>query len=540
MMLSLRCHLSKQLAVGPADERGAKHMTDIPAWPASGWSDGEADRPAPILVAFGGSFPQRRLTVLFRIILIIPQYFVLYALSVAAEVIAVIGWFAALFIGRLPEFAADFLGGYLGWQTRVIAYWLLLTDTYPPFTLGDADYPVRVAQQPGRLNRLAVLFRIFLAIPAGIVAALLYYGACTIVLFIIWLIVLITGRMPDELYQAFAAVLRYLTRLNGYMLLLTSAYPAGLFGDRPGPGQPWSQGGAGGFAGGPGGFAGDPGGFADPARGLAGPAGELAGPAGFAGAPGGFGSGAADVTGAPGDFTGSPGQFTGTAGEFAGGAGWPPVPGGPAGPGGGFAAPGGPAGPGGWLPYPGTASRVPAPAVTPSWQLVLSDGAKRLVAVFLGLGVLVAAAYIASVVAIFMNSVNNAAADNNAANQVQAAIVPLNQALSSFDSDTSRCRATAQSFSCAKAADRKLAATFDTIAARLRGISMPSGAAAAAAGQLENAVTGAGFIFHRLGAANTVAQYQLIVGSVNINQAISQIDQDYQNLGTTLNVPTAG
>jgi hypothetical protein len=498
-------------AIGPADERGAKRMSDIPAWPpASGWSGGEAGRPVPILVAFGGSFPQRRLTVLFRIILLIPQYFVLYVLSIAAEVIAVAGWFAALFIGQLPGFAADFLSGYLGWQVRVTAYYLLLTDTYPPFTLGNADYPVRVAQRPGRLNRLAVLFRIFLAIPAGIVAVLLYCGAWTIVLFITWLIVLITGRMPDEFYQAFAAVLRYLTRLNSYMLLLTSAYPAGLFGDPPDPGQPWPQGGAGG----------------------AGPAG------GFAGATGGFGSGTTDVTGAPGDFTGTPGQFPGTAGEFAGGPGWPPAPGGPAGPGGGFAAPGDPAGPGGRLPYPGTTGPEPAPAATPSWRLVLSGGAKRLVAVFLGLGMLVAAAGI-TIVAIFASSANNAAADNIAASQVQAAIAPLNQALNSFTSDTNQCRAAAQPLSCVTAADRKLAVTFDTFATQLRGISMPSGAAASAAGQLGNAALGAGFIFHRLGAANTAAQYQLILGSVNIGRAINRIAQDSQNLGTALNVPAA-
>src|SRR6266851_5746344 len=114
--------------------------------------------PAPVLLAFADRAPQSRLTVLFRIFMVIPQLVVLWLLGIAAFVIVVIGWFGALFTGRLPVFAADFLTGYLRWLTRVYAYALLLTDVYPPFSLDDADYPVRVAVMPGQLNRLAGLF----------------------------------------------------------------------------------------------------------------------------------------------------------------------------------------------------------------------------------------------------------------------------------------------------------------------------------------------------------------------------------------------
>ena len=63
--------------------------------------------PAPrsgdeILMAFAGPAPQRRVTVLFRLLLAIPQLIVLYVLSIVAELVAVVGWFAALFTGRLP------------------------------------------------------------------------------------------------------------------------------------------------------------------------------------------------------------------------------------------------------------------------------------------------------------------------------------------------------------------------------------------------------------------------------------------------------
>lgn len=199
----------------------------------------EPQTPAPLLVGFTGAAPQRRLTVAFRLIMVIPQLIVLGLLSLAAYVVTVIGWFGALFTGRLPAFAADYLTGYLRWMTRVYAYTFLLTDVYPPFTLDDADYPVRVAAAPGRLNRLAVLFRFFLLIPCWIVVTIVSYGAFTVVALVSWLIVLIAGRMPDPLHQALAAALRYQVRTVAFAVMLTSAYPAGLFGDPQYGEVPW-------------------------------------------------------------------------------------------------------------------------------------------------------------------------------------------------------------------------------------------------------------------------------------------------------------
>src|SRR6516225_9461618 len=196
---------------------------------------------APVLVAFAGSAPQSRLTVLIRLLMVIPHFIVLWALGIAAYVVVIIGWFGALFTGRLPGFAADYLAGFVRWQTRVFGYTILLTDVYPPFTLDDADYPVRVAVRPGRLNRLAVLFRFILLIPAWIVVAVLSYGAFTIVQLVSWLIVLTSGRMPDSLYQAMAAALRYQVRVTGYWFMLTSAYPSGLYGDLAAAGSPAPQ-----------------------------------------------------------------------------------------------------------------------------------------------------------------------------------------------------------------------------------------------------------------------------------------------------------
>jgi len=218
-----------RVSTGPAD-----YARDDPA-PAAAppWHGTDPAAPAAILVGFAGPGKQNRLTVLVRIALAIPHFVCLYFAAIAAQVVLVIGWFGALFTGRLPQPAADYLSGYLRWKIRLYAYLLLLTDRYKPFTLEDDDYPVRVVVRPGRLNRLAVLFRIILVIPAEAVAGLVILGLTTIVAFITWLIVLVTGRMPQPLHQAISAAVRYQARVRGYLYLLTSVLPRGLFGDQP-------------------------------------------------------------------------------------------------------------------------------------------------------------------------------------------------------------------------------------------------------------------------------------------------------------------
>ncbi len=58
---------------------------------------------------YAGTAAQNRLTVAFRIILAIPQFIILYHPLHRVLLRAVIGWFAALFTGRLPAWAHTFL-----------------------------------------------------------------------------------------------------------------------------------------------------------------------------------------------------------------------------------------------------------------------------------------------------------------------------------------------------------------------------------------------------------------------------------------------
>ncbi|MFJ2740804.1 DUF4389 domain-containing protein [Streptomyces sp. NPDC087440] len=180
--------------------------------------------------------PQRRWTVLVRWLLLIPQFVVVWALGVAAFFVTVVGWFAALFTGRLPDGIFRFLGSVLAYTTRVHAGAALLVDSYPPFSFAAPDYPVRIEVRATPLNRLAVLFRLFLVIPAAVVASLLQSGWAA-VSWVFWLVALVLGRLPAPLYGATAAVARYSFRLNAYAYLLTPAYPKGLLGDAPSAGS---------------------------------------------------------------------------------------------------------------------------------------------------------------------------------------------------------------------------------------------------------------------------------------------------------------
>ena len=181
---------------------------------------------------FSGTLPQRRVTVVFRLILAIPQVFVLLFLVIAGFFVAVIGWFAALFTGRLPDFAHNYLSGLVRWETRVNAYVLLLTDQYPPFSFDDMDYPVRpILPAPGPLNRLAVLFRIILAVPAAVFAQIVNYGLTVPLIVAMWVVIIVTGRMPPTLYTTYAALVRYQARLGAWFNMLTSEYAWGMFGD---------------------------------------------------------------------------------------------------------------------------------------------------------------------------------------------------------------------------------------------------------------------------------------------------------------------
>jgi Domain of unknown function (DUF4389) len=81
--------------------------------------------------------------------LAIPHYVVLLFLEIAALLVVIFAWFAILFTGRYPRGAFEFVEGVMRWSLRVVAYaFLLVTDAYPPFTLGPDPAAPRTGTSP--------------------------------------------------------------------------------------------------------------------------------------------------------------------------------------------------------------------------------------------------------------------------------------------------------------------------------------------------------------------------------------------------------
>ena len=63
----------------------------------------------------------------------VPHLFLLWFVMIAAVVVTWVGYVVAFFTGRFPTGMQDFIAGTMQWYTRVMSWFLGLTDEYPPF-----------------------------------------------------------------------------------------------------------------------------------------------------------------------------------------------------------------------------------------------------------------------------------------------------------------------------------------------------------------------------------------------------------------------
>ena len=77
---------------------------------------------------------RNRLTVFFRIILLIPFLVFSVLIFIIAMICGILGFFAVLFTGRWPEALRRWVVTYLVVDNRLSVYAGLLSDRYPPFT----------------------------------------------------------------------------------------------------------------------------------------------------------------------------------------------------------------------------------------------------------------------------------------------------------------------------------------------------------------------------------------------------------------------
>jgi hypothetical protein len=179
------------------------------------------------------SYPQElnRWLPLVKWLLVIPHFFALFFVGIGAFFVGIYAFFAVLFTGRYPRGAFDYLVGTFRWVYRVIAYYHLMTDAYPPFSLADdPNYPVRLhVEYPEHVANWRPLVQWLLAIPYLIVAGVLYWltGILTIVAFFT---ILFTKRIPRELFELMVPGMRWNLRGSAYAYFMTERYPPWIWG----------------------------------------------------------------------------------------------------------------------------------------------------------------------------------------------------------------------------------------------------------------------------------------------------------------------
>jgi hypothetical protein len=181
----------------------------------------------PVQLVVTDDLGRPRLTVLFRLLLVIPHFVWLYLWAIAAFLAVVAAWFIALFIGRVPSPLHRFLAAYTRYVTHVVAYLYVIGRRFPGFTGRAGSYGIDLEIAPPEpQSRWKTLFRFFLAIPAFILSTVLGYVAL-FVAFLGWWFALVLGRMPEGLRNLGAASLRYTSQTYAYFFLLTERYPYG-------------------------------------------------------------------------------------------------------------------------------------------------------------------------------------------------------------------------------------------------------------------------------------------------------------------------
>jgi hypothetical protein len=213
-------------------------MTDQPPPATSPPAGTPPPPPAPTSAGSASSYPinlgfERDLDVqnwrpLVNWLLAIPHLIVLYGLGIASGFLWIISFFTILFTKKNPFLG--FQAMVLRYQWRVFSYVYWLRNEYPPFEFkttprDDGTDPATVdVEDPVEMNRWLVLVKWLLAIPQYIV--LIFLGiALWIVLLVTFFAVLFTGKWPEGMRTFAVGVMRWNTRVSGYVLFLTDVYP---------------------------------------------------------------------------------------------------------------------------------------------------------------------------------------------------------------------------------------------------------------------------------------------------------------------------
>ena len=179
----------------------------------------------PVRLVVDDDLRRSRLTVFFRLPLAFPHIVWATLWGYAAEIAAVLNWIATLVLGRSPHLLQRFISAYIRYQAHYSAFLFLIGNPFPGFVGAPGSYPIDLQLSVGeRQRRLITLFRLLLALPALIVASVLFV-LLYVVAFFGWFAALAVGRMPQGLRDAGAYAIGYTGQLYAYLYVLTDRYP---------------------------------------------------------------------------------------------------------------------------------------------------------------------------------------------------------------------------------------------------------------------------------------------------------------------------
>jgi hypothetical protein len=184
-------------------------------------------KPYPVTLKGELTVPPGRWLWLFKWLLLVPHFIILYFLGIAAFVLMVIAFFSILFTGKYPRSMFDFVTGVMRWSWRVsfYSYSALGTDKYPPLSLDSApNYPADLAiEYPEKLNNGLVLVKWLLAFPHWIILWLFGYIQPLLIL-VSAIVLLFTGKYLPELFKIIMGMNRWIYRVYIY-IEMTDIYP---------------------------------------------------------------------------------------------------------------------------------------------------------------------------------------------------------------------------------------------------------------------------------------------------------------------------
>jgi uncharacterized protein DUF4389 len=206
--------------------------------PIAGAAPGER----PVRLVLDDDLERSRGTVFFRVVFALPFLIFLFVWTVGAACVAFVNWVATIFEGKSPAPLHDFLARYVRYSTQIYAYANLTAEPLPAFD-GRPGYPVDVAiAPPARQSRWSVGFRLVLALPALLLAAVLVgsgsfffdsfrlqagaLSALAATALLGWFYAMARGRMARGLRDLTAYALSYAAQTWAYLLLVTDRYPS--------------------------------------------------------------------------------------------------------------------------------------------------------------------------------------------------------------------------------------------------------------------------------------------------------------------------